>query len=104
MTPVDAEAVASAALACPDVAALSGGSMEEVATYLPGRRVSGVRVRGDALEVHVVARWGKPLPQIAEQVRASVVALAGGRPVTVAIEDVEVPTEKTEPGVADPAG
>lgn len=94
MTPVDAEAVSAAALACPNVAGLSSGAVAEVATYLPGRRVSGIRIQDDVLEVHVVARWGSPLPDIAEQVRSLVRPLAGGRSVMVAIEDVEVPGDE----------
>ena len=57
MPPVDPEAVASAALACPSVAGMSGGAIGEVASYLPGRRVTGVRVKDGEVEVHVVARW-----------------------------------------------
>ena len=91
MTEVDADAAAAAVLACPQVASLSAGAVEEIATYLPGRRVQGIRVRDDALEIHVVARWGSPLPDVAAEVRRAVAGLAGGRPVFVAIEDIEVP-------------
>jgi hypothetical protein len=63
----------------------------EVATYLPGRRVQGVRVQDDVLEVHLVARWGTPLPEVGAEVRRAIAGLAGGRPITVAIEDVEWP-------------
>jgi len=65
----DPDTIARAVLDCPDVAGLS----EEVATYLPGRRVAGVVVRGDAavVEVHIVARWGPPVRSIAEQVRTA---------------------------------
>jgi len=73
------------------VARLSAGTVAEVATYLPGRRVQGIRVLDDVLEVHVVARWGTPLPDVGAEVRRAVGGLAGGRPITVAIEDVEWP-------------
>ena len=91
MTEVDPEAVATAVLACPHVAALSAGTVEEIATYLPGRRVQGIRSDEGSLEIHVVARWGTPLPEVGAEVRRAVGALAGGRSVTVAIEDLEMP-------------
>jgi len=91
---VDADAVASAALACDSVADLSAGSVEEVATYLPGHRVKGIRVRDDVVEVHVVAKWGVPLPDVGRQVQAAVGALVGGRSIVVAIEDVDVPGDE----------
>lgn len=91
MSEVDPDAVASAVTACPHVASLSAGTVGEIATYLPGRRVQGIRVQDESLEIHVVARWGTPLPEIGAEVRRAVAALAGGRPITVSIEDVETP-------------
>lgn len=91
MTEVDPEAVATAVLACPHVASLSAGTVEEIATYLPGRRVQGIRADEQSLEIHVVARWGTPLPEVGAEVRRAVGALAGGRSITVAIEDLEMP-------------
>jgi hypothetical protein len=92
---VDPDAVAKAVLACPHVASLSAGTVAEIATYLPGRRVQGIRSQDDALEIHIVARWGTPLPEIGAEVRRAVGSLAGGRAVTVAIEDVEMPAAGT---------
>ena len=79
MTEVDPDAVATAVLACPHVASLSAGKVEEIATYLPGRRVQGIRADDDSLEIHVVARWGTPLPEVGAEVRRAVSAL-GRRP------------------------
>lgn len=86
--PVPEDALAAAVAGCPDVDSLSAGLFGEVATYLPGRRVTGVRVGVDSIEIHVIARWGTPLPAIAEQVRSACEPLAGGRRVDVTIEDV----------------
>jgi len=94
VTPVDADAVSAAVLTCDGVSGLSAGSVEEVATYLPGHRVKGVRVRDDVVEVHVVARWGTPLPDIGRQVQAAVAPLVEGRSIVVAIEDVDVPGDE----------
>ena len=91
MTSPDLDAVAAAATACPLVAGMAGGRFGEVATYLPGRRLVGVRAADDELEVHVVARWGTPLPEVADAVRRAVAPAAAGRPVTVYIDDIEVP-------------
>ncbi|MGH9265214.1 MAG: hypothetical protein ACRD1D_11035 [Acidimicrobiales bacterium] len=89
----DLEAVAAAALGCPLIAGLTGGRFGEVATYLPGRRIVGVREVEGTIEVHVVARWGRPLPEVADVVRAAVAAHAGAQPVAVFIDDIEVPEE-----------
>ena len=88
---VDAEAVAERALQSRSVSGLYPGGAVEVATYLPGRKISGVRVREDEVEVHVVARWSLPLTEVAEDVRALVAPLAGGLPVSVYIDDVDAP-------------
>ncbi len=88
---VDVDAVAEAVGALPEVSGLSSGLVPEVATYLPGRRVAGVRVADGEVEVHVKARWGPTLPQVAERVRAAVAPLAGGRTVSVHVDDIELP-------------
>jgi hypothetical protein len=85
---VDVDAVAAAASSCPSVVRLAGGVLGEVATYLPGRRVTGVRLRDGALEVHVVARWVPSLPAVGDEVRAAVRPLVGSLPITVFIDDV----------------
>jgi hypothetical protein len=89
--PVDVEVIAGMVAACPSVARLYPGRASEVATYLPGRRVEGVRVADDELEVHVVAAWDVPLPQVADEVRGAATPLSEGLPVAVFIDDVDVP-------------
>jgi NADH dehydrogenase FAD-containing subunit len=106
--PVDAERVAQAVERVPTVARLSAGSTgAEVATYLPGRRVRGVRVDDGTVQVHVVARWPAVLPEVGDAVRSAAAPLVGGRAIEVVIDDLEVPgeDEPTEP-VAElpPAG
>lgn len=83
-----AEVLAAAVSACTGVAGLSAGAFGEVATYLEGRRIGGVRLTDDAVEVHVIARWGTPVPIVAEQVRAACAPVAAGRRVDVSIDDV----------------
>jgi hypothetical protein len=80
-----ADEVAGVVRRCPDVADLSNGPFATVATYLPGRKVSGVALRDDEVEVSIVVRQGRPLPEIADEVRAAIAPLVGGRPVNVHI-------------------
>ena len=89
----DLEAVAAAALGSPLIAGLTGGRFGDVATYLPGHRLVGVREVDGTIEVHVVAKWGKPLPEVAEVVRAAVAPHVGDTPVDVFVDDIEVPEE-----------
>ncbi len=96
--PVDPDAVSAAALSCPEVAGLSGGLVGEVATYLPGRSVAGVRITDDEVEIHIVARWCANLPEVADAVRRAVKPVTGGLRVSVYVEDIEVPDE---PGQSD---
>jgi uncharacterized alkaline shock family protein YloU len=86
------ERVAAVVAAVPGVASLHGGPFGDVATYLPGRRVTGVRLtaRGDRVEVHVVAEYLPRLPDLAERVRMAVRAVLPCR-VDVTIEDIRVP-------------
>ncbi len=92
LEPVEpAETLAALVEGCPGVAALSGGSFGEVATYLPGRRVRGIRLDSDLIEVHIVAHWGTPLPALVERLRAVCATVAGTRPIDVYVDDLQVP-------------
>lgn len=97
----EAEAVAAAVLGCPAVASLHGGGFRGIATFLPGRRVDGVRLTEDRVEVGVVAVYGAPLIAMVEQVRAAVAPLVGGRRVDVHVHDLQLPGEQQ---LALPAG
>ncbi|MEU4538811.1 hypothetical protein AB0G15_28575 [Streptosporangium sp. NPDC023825] len=80
-----AHRIADAVRRCPDVVDLSGGPFGTVATYLPGERLAGVALRENEVEVSVVVRLGRPLPEIADGVRAAVAPMVGDRPVNVHI-------------------
>lgn len=94
---VDPAALSSLVLSCPGVVAMHGGLAGEAASYLPGRRVTGVRVLADRVEVHVIARWPVPVSEIAEQVRTATSQAVGGRRVDVVIGDVELPATGAAP-------
>lgn len=112
MSPVpdlpDPDAIAAAVATCPSVTGLSGGVAGEIATYLPGRRVSGVRTLSDGVEVHVVARYGARLHEVDAEVRAAVTAAVGQSVrIDVVVADVEDPfadQEEPEPPKAIEAG
>ena len=91
------DAVAAAVAAVPGVARLSRGSTVEIATYLPERRVHGVRVRDDAVDVHVVARSGRVLPELADEIRRAVATVAPDLPVGVYVDDIEEPARADAP-------
>ena len=66
---------AAAARDAPGVVALHGGTLGEIATYGQGGPVRGIRVRrppGARVKVHVVARFGARLDEVADEVRARV--------------------------------
>ncbi len=64
----------------------------EVATYLPGRRVAGVRVRADWILVQVDCRYGEPLADLAGRIRSAVLRAAPDCPsVDVIIRDLDPP-------------
>lgn len=86
--PPDPDAVAAAILACPGIADLSGGPFGAIATYLPGRRVHGVRILDDELDIHVVLAGTSTVLDAAAQVRAALAPLRSGRRVDVRFEDV----------------
>ena len=85
--------IAAAVLACPLVAGLHGGRKGEAVTFLPGRRIIGIRITVDEVAIHVVARYPAVMEQVADQIRRAVTPLAGGLRVDVAIEDLAVPGE-----------
>ena len=88
--PDAAEAIASATLAVAGVSALHAGIIGEVATYLPGRRVNGVRLTDEACEVHIVLDWGSPVVATADDVRTAIEPFVDV-PVHVTVEDVAGP-------------
>lgn len=99
MPPLDDEAaradeVAAAVASCASVVRLvADGAGAAVATYLPGRRVEGVRLTQDGVEVSVVARWAPSIPAAAEEIRTAVRRVVGDTPVLVRIADLEVPPD-----------
>src|SRR5947209_8280199 len=92
-----ADRIAGAVTGCAAVAGLTGAAPGgPVATYLPGRTVSGVAVRAGEVEVCVVARYGLPLLEVAAQVRQAVAPLVPDQVVDVVIGDIAVAEAEEE--------
>jgi hypothetical protein len=96
--PPNAVLIATAVAGCPAVAGLHGGAHGEVATYLPGALVTGVRASDDEITVHVIGVWPATVAEIAGQVRAAVEPFGGAIPVSVTVEDIELPGAEGAPG------
>ena len=97
----ESDAVAAAVLGCPAVASLHSGGFRGIATLLPGRRVEGVRLGDDRVEIGVVAAHGPPIIAVVDQIRAAVAPLVGGRRIDVHVHDLQLP-EDEQPAL--PAG
>jgi len=80
------DTIAAAVLGVPGVQDLHGGVLGEVATYLPGRRVAGVRLVDDGCDLHLVVSRSRPLAETVVAVRAAVRPLVSG-PIDVTVED-----------------
>lgn len=82
-----ADRVAAVVRAVPGVADLHPGMFGEVGTYLPGRRIPGVRITDAGADVHVTVYFDTAVRDVAAQVRSAVNAVIGGA-VNVTVEDV----------------
>ncbi|PYE20987.1 hypothetical protein DFR67_101379 [Williamsia limnetica] len=82
-----AQQVATAVTGLDGVAELHGGVLGEVATYLPGGRVNGVRLDRSGVEVHVVLFLDDDIRAVAAEVQR-VASDVVGVPATVVVEDV----------------
>lgn len=81
------EDIADAVLAIDGVVGLHGGMFGEAATYLPGRRIAGIRIGEDGTEVHVSLEFGVAVRETADAVRRTVATMVDG-PVHVTVEDI----------------
>ncbi|WP_305092416.1 hypothetical protein [Prescottella sp. R16] len=91
----DIDRAAAAVSAVPGVTGLHGGEFGTVATYLPGRRITGLRVDDGHCDVHVTVRYPVDLFATADRIRTAVHAILG-IPVDVTIEDVTIEDVTTD--------
>ncbi|MFI2105313.1 hypothetical protein ACH436_18625 [Isoptericola sp. NPDC019693] len=99
--PSTAARVRAAALAVPGVATLTAGRFGEIATYLPGGRVPGVRIDDDGVHVHVVvtATGVRDLPGVAGAVHEAVRSVLRTVPDEAQDDAPPAPTTPTTPVV-----
>ncbi len=90
----EADLISAAVLTVTDIAGLSAGPFGEIASYLPGRSVPGVRIDDERVEVHIVARYGRPLQEIADELARAVRHVLAGRPLQVSVDDILLPGEQ----------
>ncbi|GGI96656.1 hypothetical protein GCM10011581_37280 [Saccharopolyspora subtropica] len=97
---VSASELADRVRAHPSVVRLHGGPFGAIASYLPGRKVVGVRLpdEGEPVEVGVVLRLDRPLPDVVAELRGLVAAVVGPVPVDIVVGDVVTPDEPPEGG------
>lgn len=84
----------------PGVAGLHGGAFGEIATYLPGGQIAGIRISSGRVQVHLIVTPDHPVHATAEAVRRAITALVD-QPVDVTVEDLAVPDEplnRQQPG------
>jgi hypothetical protein len=95
-----AERVAAAVTAHPAVAGLHGGIYGSVTTYLPGRKLVGVRigVGDEPVEVAVVLRAEQPIPDVVRSLRREVSRICDGAVVDITVADIVVPDDTARPG------
>jgi len=102
-----AERVAATVLTHPGVAGLHGGVFGSVATYLPGRRLTGVRIgEGDEpVELGVVLHIHRPIPEVVRALRREVSVMCGGAAVNITVADIAVPVALApDLAAVEPAG
>jgi hypothetical protein len=97
------DAVAAATLACPAVVGMHPGGTRFVATYLPGRRVVGVRVDEDRVLVSVVLASRASVQKLETQVRGALAPLVEGREVDVHVADVDTGQEESSDRIEEQA-
>ena len=73
------------------------GRFVEAATYEGDEKVSGVVVKPEELEIHIVVRYPlpKPIPEISRSIMERVAPQVGGRRTTVVVEDLEVAEDES---------
>ena len=71
----------------PSVHQRHGGEFGTITTLAPGRRLTGV-VTGPPVEVAVVLRLDRPMPEVVAELRQRVRQVAGDVPVDITVADI----------------
>lgn len=90
-----ADTISRLVRSCPGVADLAAAG-----PLLPApSAVPGIRLDDDRIDVHVVVRYGTPVPGIVDQLGAALAPVLAGRALHVHIDDIVMPDEQ----IPDPA-
>src|SRR3954447_27003462 len=100
---LDVDSLAAAVVACPAVARLHPGGTKFVATYLPGRRIVGVRVDDERILVSTVLARGASVRTLESQVRKALAPLVRGRGIDVHVADIDIGEPPEAPSTRLPA-
>ncbi len=92
---VDVDALHDAVLAYPGIAGIGSSLPGALATYLPGRRVMGIRVTADVIELEVRTRADAAALHVGAGLQADLKQQAAGRRIDVTIVDIELPESET---------
>jgi len=102
---IDVDAVASAVRACPGVSDLADSRFGDATTYLPGRRVTGIAVKGETVRVSVRAKWGVPASDLLDQITAALMPSLADRRIELVVAEIDDPPRLASPEpVAPPVG
>lgn len=95
-----AASIRRALLAHPAVERLDGGAFGAVATHTANGRIVGVQLgaEGRPVEIAVVLRLGRPVPEIVPELRGLVRTVVGTVPIDVTVSDVllEPPSSRVD--------
>jgi len=94
---IDVDAVASAVRACPGVSDLADSRFGDAATYLPGRRVTGIAVKGETVRVSVRAKWGVPASDLLDQITAALMPSLADRRIELVVAEIDDPPRLASP-------
>jgi predicted metal-dependent phosphotriesterase family hydrolase len=84
------QALADQLAALPAIDRLTAGPHGTVAVHRPGRRITGLRLVGDHLEIHVVLAAGYSVAEAAAQVAAATARLIPANLVDLHVDDLAV--------------
>jgi len=85
-----ADAIGRIVRSCPGVADLAAaGVLSPTLSAVPG-----IRLDDDRVDVHVVVRYGTPVPRIVDQLSVALAPVLAGRTLHVHIDDIVMPDEQ----------
>lgn len=88
---VDVDGLFLALASCPGVARVGSSGPGALATYLPGRRVPGIRVEQATLTIEIQADWNSSKNELFAAVKHAAGPFAAGRRIDVAVVDIALP-------------